>query len=203
MNKPGDDLVKLAVFASGNGSNLRKILESQSAKSSYKVALVLSNKRDSGAILYAHELGIPTLFVNNETLNAELELVQALEDHQIDIIILAGFMKLIPKFLIDRFKNRILNIHPSLLPKYGGKGMYGHFVHESVKLNNESKSGMTIHIVDEIYDQGRIIFQVSCRINPTMSSEEIGAKVLQLEHCFYPRVINGFAKTIAQKNIDI
>jgi phosphoribosylglycinamide formyltransferase 1 len=180
---------KIAIFASGSGSNARKIMEYAAANASYEVALVVSNRPDAGVLDIARMHGIPTLVIDRAGFRDCVELVATLREKEVGHVVLAGFLWLVPAALLAAFPDRIVNIHPSLLPKYGGKGMYGHHVHEAVKAAGETESGMTIHVVNADYDKGKVLFQARCEVLPTDSAEDIGRRVLALEHAHYPRVI--------------
>ncbi len=184
--------IRLALFASGGGSNAEKIIQYFEHHNSVKVCLVVSNKPDAGALKIAKDYGINSLIIKKHNFYNTNEVLVDLVKARIDYIILAGFLWLIPRKFVDAYPNKILNIHPSLLPKYGGKGMYGHFVHEAVKNNNESESGMTIHLVNENFDDGDIVFQAKCALSPNMEPSEIAAKVLELEHSHYAQVIENY-----------
>lgn len=179
----------IAIFASGSGSNAKKIIEYFQEHSQIKVALVVSNNIDAGVLQIAKSHHIPTSIINKKTILDEQQVLEILSKHQIDFIALAGFMILIPAYLSRAFDNRMLNIHPALLPKYGGKGMYGHFVHEAVFENKEIESGISIHYVNEHYDEGQIVFQKSVNIENCKNALEIAQEVLKLEHQNYAPVI--------------
>lgn len=180
---------KIAIFASGGGSNARKIIEYFKDSPVGEVALVVSNKRNAGVLDIAEGQGIPTHIMDRQGFYDSEVILDTLKQHEIDLVVLAGFLWLVPGYLVRAFPGKILNIHPALLPKYGGKGMYGHHVHEAVKAAGEPESGMTIHFVNEHYDEGDIIFQASCKLSPEDTSEEIAQKVLRLEHKHYPETI--------------
>lgn len=182
--------MKIAIFASGGGSNAQAIINYFTTNASANVALIISNREHAGVIEKAKAANIPFEIISRTTLNNEHEMMDILRNHQIDFIVLAGFLLLIPDFLCRHYPHRIVNIHPALLPKYGGKGMYGHFVHQAVKAAGERESGITIHFVNEKYDEGGILFQAKTTINPEDTPEEIAAKVLQLEHAHYPKIID-------------
>lgn len=186
----------IAIFASGAGSNARKIIEYFSERKDINVKLIISNKKDAGVLPIAKAAAIETYVVSRESFYHSADLLVILEQHQIDFIVLAGFLWLIPAYLINHFPDRILNIHPALLPKYGGKGMYGHFVHEAVHLAGESYSGITIHLVNEKYDEGSIVFQEKCEILPTDQVEDIAKKVQVLEHSCYPVIIDKLVSSL-------
>lgn len=191
--------IRLAIFASGGGSNAKKIIEYFEHHALVEISLVISNKADSGVFKIANEHNIETFILNKSTFYETSLVTDFLKEAKIDYIILAGFLWLVPKGVVEAFPNKILNIHPSLLPKYGGKGMYGHHVHEAVKNNCELESGMTIHVVNEKFDDGNIIFQKKCLINDQMDASEIAAEVLKLEHSYYPQVIEEFIKNSYDK----
>lgn len=182
----------IAVFASGGGSNAKKIIEYFQHHSLINVALILTNNSKAGVIQIAKDYDIPCIVVEKNEFKLGTNVVQLLQQHDINYVILAGFLLLVPEVLIKAFPDRILNIHPSLLPKYGGKGMFGHHVHEKVKEMGEKETGMTIHLVNEKYDQGAIIFQKKCAINQAMTSDDIAAEVLKLEHIYYSQVIESY-----------
>ena len=187
----------LAIFASGRGSNARKIIEHLQGNTSVVVSLVVSNNIDAPVLEMAGTFNIPTFVIDRKTLKIQSQYVlDILDTHKVDYIVLAGFLLLIPPYLIYHYPERIVNIHPALLPKYGGKGMYGMHVHEAVKMAGERVSGITIHYVNEKYDEGKIIFQAECTIEPEDSAEDIAQKVLTLEHTYFPVVVEELAKKI-------
>ncbi|MBL7817429.1 MAG: phosphoribosylglycinamide formyltransferase [Saprospiraceae bacterium] len=179
----------IAIFLSGSGSNARKIIEHFKNHPSVKVALLVSNKPDLGANLISEEHQIPLLSITKPMLYDETIFLKSLKDYEIDFIVLAGFLLLVPQYLVKQFDHKVVNIHPALLPKFGGKGMYGHHVHEAVKASGEIESGMTIHFCNAQYDEGDIIFQAKTVIEPSDSPTDIARKVLVLEHTHYARVI--------------
>ena len=179
----------LAIFASGTGSNARQIIEFFKNSAEVQVTLVVSNKRDAGVLDIARQQGIPTHVTDRKTFDETEDLLGILREHQVNFIALAGFLWLIPGYLIRAFPRKIVNIHPALLPKYGGKGLYGLHVHTAVQAAGESETGITIHYVDEHYDEGDIIFQARCPVSPTDTPVDIAHQVLTLEHAHYPRVI--------------
>ena len=180
---------RIAIFASGNGTNAQRIMEHFRFHSAIRVSLVLSNKPDAHVLKRAHKFQIPTLVFSRHDLYQSHHLLDILSVQCIDFIILAGFLWLIPKYILDAYPNRILNIHPALLPKYGGKGMYGDRVHEAVIAAGDNESGITIHFVNEHYDQGDIIFQARCPVEPGDSPESLARRVHELEYAHYPEVI--------------
>ena len=187
--------MKIAVFVSGRGSNLRAILEKVPA-SKIKVAAIVSDKADCPAFSIAEEWGINTFSVSqNEKENfiTYSFLIEKLKNENVELIVLAGFLKKIPDELIDAFHNRIINIHPALLPLFGGRGMYGINVHRAVFDSNVKVSGATIHFVNKIYDSGLIIAQRAVGIDDAETPEEIAARVLKVEHELLPFVVEKFA----------
>ncbi|GAB3962107.1 phosphoribosylglycinamide formyltransferase [Spirosoma harenae] len=181
---------RIVLFASGSGSNAEKIAEYFADNSSVEVSLILSNNPKAGVIERARKLHIPILLFDRSTFYTTDRIVSILQNQNIDLIVLAGFMWLMPTNLVQAFPDRIINIHPALLPKFGGKGMYGHFVHEAVVEAGETESGITIHYVNERYDEGQIIFQASCSVEPTDTPDDVALKVQVLEHAHYPRVVS-------------
>lgn len=179
----------LAIFASGTGSNARKIIEYFREHPAIRVSLVVSNKPNAGVLHIAGEHGIPTLLLDREKFFRGNGYVDEMRSQGIDFIILAGFLWKVPNALVHAYQGKMINIHPALLPKYGGKGMYGNFVHEAVVSNNEAYTGITIHFVDEVFDHGEIIFQYQCPVEETDTPATIAQKVHLLEHAHYPRVI--------------
>ncbi len=179
----------IAIFASGTGSNARKIIEYFKTSTEARVALVVSNKKDAGVLDIAKEHGIPGRVIDRRTFYETEEVLDLLRDHKIDLIVLAGFLWLIPGYLVKSFHRRMVNIHPALLPRYGGKGMYGMHVHEAVKSAGDTETGITIHFVNEHYDEGDFVFQERCHVDPADSPADIARKVQQLEHRHFPEVI--------------
>ena len=178
---------RIVVFASGSGSNAQKIIEYFKNSRDVIVDSLWSNNENAYALIRAEKLGVETFTFGREELYNSIEILESLSERKIDMIVLAGFLWLLPRNLTEEFLT--VNIHPALLPKYGGKGMYGHFVHEAVIKNKEKESGITIHLVNEQYDRGRIIFQASCPIEPGDDAEMLAEKIHKLEHEHYPRVI--------------
>ena len=180
---------RIAILASGTGSNAKKIIEHFENHPNITVSVVITNNANAGVLNIANTYNIPTEIISKQTLNKTEELLSILQSHKIDLVVLAGFLLLIPNYLVNAYPNKIINIHPALLPKYGGKGMDGMNVHKSVKDNGEDESGISIHYVNEKYDDGDVIFQSTCKIKPTDTAEMIQKKVLKLEHKYYPKVI--------------
>ena len=189
--------INIAIFASGAGSNAREIIKYFNApgrKGNEKIALVVCNRPGAGVLKIAAENNIPSLLIEKENfLNGDAYLPQ-LKEHEIDFIVLAGFLWKIPAGLINAFPKKIINIHPALLPKYGGKGMYGMHVHETVIANREKESGISIHYADELYDHGEVIFQSTCEVSPDDNAASLADKIHVLEHKHYPAVIESVLK---------
>lgn len=179
----------IAVFASGSGSNCENLITYFKDSDSVDIALVVSNKPDAYVLERARRLGVPTEIVPKVMLNDASQLMPLLQRYGIDFIVLAGFLPLIPDFLIEAFPRRIVNIHPSLLPKYGGKGMWGHHVHEAVKAAGDTETGMTVHWVTPVCDGGGIIAQYRVALSPDDTVDDIIEKEHQLEMKYYPKVI--------------
>jgi phosphoribosylglycinamide formyltransferase-1 len=192
--------LNIAVFASGRGTNFRAILSAVQAAEipNTVIALVISNNSEAGALAIARENIIPALHISQQQFPSENEFVKTLldtlETHHINFIALAGYMKKLPSLIIRRFRNRIINIHPALLPKYGGTGMYGKHVHEAVIANRETLSGATVHIVDEEYDHGAIVLQETVSVSANDTPETLAEKVLEIEHRLYPEALRLFAE---------
>jgi formyltetrahydrofolate-dependent phosphoribosylglycinamide formyltransferase len=182
--------LKVAVFVSGRGSNLQAILDSQDLKNKVEVKAVVSDKKDCPAFLIAEKYSIP--FYSLTQIGYE-ELSNLFTQNQIGLIVLAGFLKLIPFDFVERFKGRIINIHPALLPSFGGKGMYGINVHKAVYESSAKVSGASVHFIDNTYDTGRIIAQKCVDISDVKNPEEIAGRVLKIEHFILPLVIGKFA----------
>lgn len=180
---------KIAIFASGNGSNAQHIIEYFTGSDKVDPALVLCNKPDAFVLTRAEKLGIPTILFNREEFFDSDAVMVTLAQHRIEYLILAGFLWLIPKNLIKLYAGKIINIHPALLPRHGGKGMYGMKVHEAVIAAGELESGITIHFVNECYDEGEIIFQARCPVLPSDTPERLAEKIHSLEYRWYPEVI--------------
>jgi phosphoribosylglycinamide formyltransferase-1 len=184
----------LAILASGAGSNADKICSYFETHPDISVSLIISNRSKAGVLQIASAHGIESLVITrSEWVYGDI-ILPLFAEKEITHIILAGFLLLVPEWLVESYRGRILNIHPALLPLYGGKGMYGMHVHRAVKDAGELISGITIHEVDEHYDQGDVVFQKAMRIDPEDSAEEIAHKVLQMEHHYYPRVIEEWVK---------
>jgi len=185
---------RIAIFASGSGSNAQKIMEHFKKHPDAEVVLVLTNNADAYVLQRADSFEIPThIFDRNEFYNST-EVLDVLENLAVDFIVLAGFLWLVPSYLLAAYPNRIINIHPSLLPKYGGKGMYGDRVHQAVLANKEIEGGITIHYVNEKYDEGEYIFQGRYHIDENDTLEMLKIKGQKLEHQHFPRIIENLIK---------
>ncbi len=182
-------MTNIAIFASGSGTNAENIARYFKSHPSVKVALVLSNRPQAYVLKRAENLGIPAVTFNRGQFYNSDYVLQKLREYDIGFIVLAGFLWLVPKYLIDAFPRKIVNIHPALLPKYGGKGMYGDRVHRAVLEAGEKQTGITIHYVNERYDEGDIIFQATCPVLPGDTVETLARRVHQLEYEHYPRII--------------
>lgn len=183
---------RLAIFASGSGSNAVAICKYFSRHSQIEVALILSNNEQAGVLQKAQELGIQSITFSKKEFVEGGNVDALLQEKKITHLVLAGFLWLVPSFLIDRYPNKIINIHPALLPKFGGKGMYGARVHETVRNSGEVETGITIHLVNEHFDEGKALLQVRCPISPSDSVVDIAAKVQALEHQHYPKTIESW-----------
>ena len=179
----------IAIFASGSGSNTENIIRYFRENEAIQVSLVLSNRSDAYVLERAHRLGVPCNVFPKEDWVAGDEILAVLQEYHIDFVVLAGFLVRVPDLLLHAYPNKIINIHPALLPKFGGKGMYGNRVHEAVVAAGEKKSGITIHYINERYDEGNIVFQAVCPVLPTDSAEDVAKKVHALEYEHFPRVI--------------
>jgi len=183
-------MVHIALFASGSGSNVENIVQYFSNNNELVFPIIISNRSDAFVHERAKNLMIPSYtFKKSDFENGEV--LKLLQEKAIDFIVLAGFLLKIPENLLKAYPDRIINIHPALLPKFGGKGMYGSHVHEAVVASGEKESGITIHYVNENYDEGRIIFQARCPVLPTDTPDDVAAKVHALEYKFFPMVIEG------------
>ena len=170
-------MIRIAIFASGSGSNAENIINYFKDNNHISVALLLTNNYEAGVIKRAKKLNMPILIFTKKNFNESTQIIDILINQKIDWIILAGFLWLVPSPMISAFPNKIINIHPALLPKYGGKGMWGHFVHEAVVSNKEIESGITIHLVNEKYDEGEILFQAKCDILESDTALEVANKI--------------------------
>lgn len=184
----------LAIFASGSGSNAENIINYFSSYSDITIKLILTNNKDAYVIERAKKLNVPVhIFTRDEFYKTE-NVLNILQNNEIDFIVLAGFLWFVPNYLLLNYEKNIINIHPSLLPKYGGKGMYGSRVHEAVFQNKEKESGITIHYVNGEYDKGDVIFQTTCEILDTDSPDSIAEKVHALEYEHFPKIIESLLR---------
>ena len=181
--------IKLAIFASGSGSNAKNIINYFYNHPTIEVSFILSNKSDAPIVSWSKENNLKVIVLSNEEVNNGELLIQHCIENDIHTIVLAGYLRKIPADFIRHYNEKIINIHPSLLPKFGGKGMYGVYVHEAVKAANENQTGITIHYINENFDEGRFLAQFYCPISPEDSVEMIQAKVHDLEHNYFPIVI--------------
>ncbi len=181
-------MTRIAILASGSGTNAQRLIEHFAGHPSAEVALVCCDKPGAGVVARAWDLDVPCYLFNGADLKNS-NVLRELQGQRIDLIVLAGFMRLIPAELVRAFPDRIINIHPSLLPKYGGKGMYGDHVHAAVIAAGETESGITIHMVNEEYDKGKVLFQTKCAVQPHDSVDTLAARIHAMEHEHYPRVV--------------
>ena len=181
--------INIAIFVSGGGTNCENLIKYFSGSERVNCALVVSNKADAYALVRAKNLGVKTAVVPKAQLNDAGVMMPLLREHAIDFIVLAGFLPLVPDFLIDAFPRRIVNLHPALLPKFGGKGMWGHHVHEAVKAAGETETGMTVHWVTPVCDGGEIIAQYRTSLSPDDTADDIAEKEHVLEMTYFPKVV--------------
>lgn len=184
----------VAIFASGSGTNAENIARYFSNSETVNVAVVLSNNKNVGVHARVNKLGIPSFVFSREEFVEGTPVLEKLAEYKTGLIVLAGFMNKISDTLLNAYPGKIINIHPALLPKHGGKGMYGMHVHEAVVAAGEKESGITIHYINENYDEGDIIFQATCEVLPTDTAEEVATKVHALEYAHYPHVIEDLLK---------
>lgn len=187
---------RIAVFASGNGSNAELLTSYFNNREDARVVAIYCNKPGAYVINRAASLNIPLVLFNREMFYETEVVLNDLLERGIDLIVLAGFLWLMPGNIIHRFDKRIINIHPALLPLYGGKGMYGMKVHETVIQNKETESGITIHLIDEEYDKGSILLQVKCPIQTDDTPESLAQKIHKLEYAYYPRVVSEYIEKL-------
>lgn len=186
----------IAILASGSGSNAENIANYFAGSADVNISLIISNNPNAFVLERAKKLGIKSLVVTKAEFTAADTLLEILKEHGIDFIVLAGFLLLVPAKLIEAYPGRIVNIHPALLPKHGGKGMYGDNVHKAVVAAGDKESGITIHLIDEHYDKGTTFFQAKCAVEPTDTPDDVAAKVHALEYEHFPRVIDEILKTL-------
>ena len=179
----------VAIFGSGSGTNAENIIRCFAKSEAIRIAVVLSNKKEAGILTRAENLGVPSFSFSLSEFREGTLILSKLAEYQVDFIILAGFLPLVSQVIIDAYPDKIINIHPALLPKFGGKGMYGHYVHEAVVAAGETETGITIHYVNECYDEGAVIFQATCPVLSGDTVEDIEKKVHALEYKYFPQVI--------------
>ena len=189
---------KLAIFASGSGSNAENICNYFAVSSDIDIVLICTNNRDAFVVKRANKLNIPVYIFTKYELNNFFDLHKKLQSIDVDVVILAGFLLKLPTIMIDSYLNRIINIHPSLLPKYGGKGMYGRNIHKAVIENKETESGISVHFVNQNYDEGKIILQKKCSISANESVETLIHKIHKLEHNYFPVAIEKTIKKLSK-----
>lgn len=185
-----DNPIRLAILGSGNGTNAQQISEYFAGRKDVEVACIIYNKKDAYIAQRAQNLGIEAHYFGHDDFYHSDNVLNYLADKKVDWIILAGFLWLVPEKMLEAYPNRIINIHPALLPKYGGKGMYGHHVHEAVVAAGEQESGITIHIVDNRYDCGTTLFQARCSVTAEDTADTLAQKIHLLEKEYFPRVID-------------
>ncbi|WP_316803938.1 phosphoribosylglycinamide formyltransferase [Pedobacter nototheniae] len=187
---------RIAIFASGSGSNAQKLMEHFKSNPEIEISLVLTNNADAYVLQRADNFEIPSHIFDKHEFTKTDNIIDLLKNLDIDFIVLAGFLWLIPKNLIDAYPGRIINIHPAILPKFGGKGMYGDHVHNAVMSSGEPEGGITIHYVDQNYDEGEYIYQARYKIDKNDNLEMVKFKGQQLEHLHYPRIVESLVKKI-------
>ncbi|MBL0129369.1 MAG: phosphoribosylglycinamide formyltransferase [Flavobacteriales bacterium] len=187
-------MVRIAILASGSGTNAQRLIEHFAGNALARVVLVGCDQPEAGVIQRAWDLGVPTYLFSGAQLK-DGALLHELQGQRIDLVVLAGFMRLIPVEMVRAFADSIVNIHPALLPKYGGKGMYGHRVHEAVIAAGETESGITIHLVNDRYDEGRVLFQAKCPALPSDTAEALAMRIHALEHEHYPAQVEKLVRS--------
>jgi phosphoribosylglycinamide formyltransferase-1 len=180
---------QIAIFASGSGTNAENLIQYFQNHPQIEVGLVFSNKPTAGVIARAYKYDVPVVIGGKKLFHSASYFLSVLDQHKIRFIVLAGFMWLVPDYLTAKFDRQMVNIHPALLPKYGGKGMYGNHVHQAVVANGEKTTGITVHYVNREYDEGNIIFQAECPVSIGDTPEQVAEKVHKLEYKYYPRVV--------------
>ncbi|MBP5327233.1 MAG: phosphoribosylglycinamide formyltransferase [Bacteroidales bacterium] len=183
---------RLAIFASGNGTNAQQITEYFSNRADVVVDIIIYNKRDAYVAVRAQNLGVESRFFSRRDFMESDVVLDLLKERNIDYVILAGFLLLVPENILQAYPHRVINIHPALLPKFGGKGMYGHHVHDAVVASHETETGITIHVVDNRYDCGTTIFQARCKVSPTDTPDDVAANIHLLEKEYFPKVIDAY-----------
>ena len=190
------EMTNIAIFVSGSGTNCENIIRYFQGSATVATPLVVSNRADAGALERARRLNVPATVITKKQFADEQHVLSVLKEYDIDVIVLAGFLLMAPDYLIEAYKGRIINLHPALLPKFGGCGMYGHHVHEAVKAAGETETGMTVHHVTNVCDGGEIIAQFKCPVSPDDTPDDIADKehVLEMQH--FPQVIEQFVNSL-------
>ncbi len=186
----------IAIFASGTGSNAKKIVDHFKHREGINVSLIVSNNPSAKVLEMAGNEGVPTLVISRHSFYEKNNILKIFNEYFIDYVVLAGFLWLVPTYLVKAYENRMVNIHPALLPKFGGKGMYGMNVHNAVKEAGEKESGITIHYVNEQYDDGDIVFQKTCGLSVDDTSHTIAKKVQILEHRYFPIIVENLVSNL-------
>jgi len=186
----------IAIFASGSGTNAENLIRFFRTSHFGRVSLVLSNRKEAGVLTRAQALDVEAIIFTKEQFYHSDEVLNLLLERDIDFVVLAGFLWLVPDQLLQAYKNKMINIHPALLPKYGGKGMFGHHVHEAVIRNQEAESGITIHYVNREYDEGHIVFQARCEVKADDTPETLASRIHQLEYQHFPVVVENVLKEL-------
>lgn len=189
-------MTRIAILASGSGTNAQRLMEHFALSEVGEVVLVGCDQPRAGVVQRAWDLGVPCYLFNGKELRDGM-VQHELQGAGIDLVVLAGFMRLVPVPMVQAWPDRILNIHPSLLPRHGGKGMYGHHVHEAVLAGGDKESGITIHLVNERYDEGRVLFQARCPVLPDDMPDTLAGRVHGLEHAHYPQVVEEYIRSLA------
>lgn len=186
---------RIAIFASGSGTNAERIIQYFKGHPNIEVSLVLSNKADAKVLERAAAAGVESLVFNRDEFYQSVKVLEELETRKIHFVVLAGFMWLVPEYLTKAYSDRMINVHPALLPKFGGKGMYGMNVHRAVKEAGEKETGITIHLVNEEYDKGQVLFQAKCSVDEKDTAETIASKIHTLEYANFPIIIEQYILT--------
>ncbi|MBN2744208.1 MAG: phosphoribosylglycinamide formyltransferase [Marinilabiliaceae bacterium] len=187
---------KIVIFASGSGTNAENLVRFFEGREDVKVACIMSNNPNAYVLQRAHQLGVPSRVFNRQEFSGSDVVLNYLKELSVDLIVLAGFLWLVPPAIVAAYPKRILNIHPALLPKYGGKGMYGDRVHEAVVANGDAETGITIHYVDDHYDEGDVVFQARCSVMPGDDAAAVAHKIHQLEYAHFPVVVDAVLKQV-------
>ena len=189
-------MIRIAVFASGEGTNAENLIRYFSGRAEARVVLVVYNRREAPVRERAARLGTESVYVPKSALDDASSVLSLLRDRHIDVLVLAGFLLLVPPYLLDAYPGRVVNIHPSLLPRHGGKGMYGERVHQAVLESGEAESGITIHLVDRDYDRGRVLRQVKCSVYPDDTPHSLAERVHELEYRYYPEAVETLCRSL-------